>query len=105
MNRLAATRSGAQFRKPPCWLPEICTLRQWMGIDRRMWIVGALGLALALAGPLPPIDGRPLDPEAVALASIHRDQANHFAFLGVDRWQLTGYRGQGIKIAILDTGF
>jgi len=70
-----------------------------------MWIVGALGLALALAGSLPSIDGRPLDPEAVALASIHRDQANHLAFLGVDRWQLTGYRGQGIKIAILDTGF
>jgi subtilisin family serine protease len=76
-----------------------------MGIDRRVWIAGGLGLVLALAGSLPSIDGRPLDPEAAALASIHRDQANHLAFLGVDRWQLTGYRGQGIKIAILDTGF
>src|SRR5438552_2794477 len=25
--------------------------------------------------------------------------------LGVDRWHQTGYRGRGVKIAILDTGF
>ena len=30
---------------------------------------------------------------------------NHLANLGVDRWHAAGYRGQGVKIAILDTGF
>jgi subtilisin family serine protease len=76
-----------------------------MGLDRRVCIVFGLGISLALTGSLPRINGRPLDPEAAALASIHRDQANHLTFLGVDRWHLCGYRGQGIKIAILDTGF
>ena len=76
-----------------------------METDRRAWVPFGLGLALAVAPPLVGISARPLDPEAAALASIHRDQASHLALLGVDHWQQTGYRGQGIKIAILDTGF
>ena len=70
-----------------------------METDRRAWVPFGLGLALALVPPLADINGRPLDPEAAALASIHRDQASHLALLGVDRWQHTGYRGQGIRIA------
>jgi len=91
-----------------------------MEIDRRAWVAFGLGLLLALA-PLSTLNGDPLDSpsplplprgergrregEAAALASIHNEQASHLALLGVDRWQHTGYRGQGIKIAILDTGF
>jgi subtilisin family serine protease len=30
---------------------------------------------------------------------------NHLASLGVDRWHAAGFRGQGVKIAVLDTGF
>src|SRR5262249_53998532 len=29
----------------------------------------------------------------------------HFARLGVDRWHQAGFRGKGIKVAVLDTGF
>jgi hypothetical protein len=68
-------------------------------------ITFGLGLILALALDLGEIKGGPLDSEAAAFASIHRDQASHLALLGVDLWQHTGYRGQGIKMAILDTGF
>jgi hypothetical protein len=32
-------------------------------------------------------------------------RVKHLAMLGVDRWQAAGYRGQGVKIAVLDTGF
>src|SRR5436305_1355280 len=32
-------------------------------------------------------------------------QRQHLARLGVDAWHAEGYRGQGVKIAILDTGF
>ena len=32
-------------------------------------------------------------------------RAQHLARLGVDRWHAAGYRGQGIKVAILDTGW
>lgn len=74
-----------------------------MQMDRRKWGGFALGLALVL--PLARVNGGSLDSEAAAVASIHRDQAGHLALLGVDRWQHTGYRGQGIRIAVLDTGF
>jgi subtilisin family serine protease len=33
------------------------------------------------------------------------ERARHLALLGVDRWHRNGYRGQGVKIAILDSGF
>jgi len=36
-----------------------------------------------------------------ALAPWHE----HLARLGADRWHAAGYRGQGVKVAILDTGF
>lgn len=38
-------------------------------------------------------------------ATLVRQQAEHLARLGVARWHAAGYRGQGIKVAILDTGF
>jgi subtilisin family serine protease len=62
-------------------------------------------MAMVLTWPALHISGQPLDSEAVSLTSVHRDQASHLTLLGVDRWQLRGYRGQGIKIAVLDTGF
>ena len=34
-----------------------------------------------------------------------RERARIMAQLGVDRWHAAGYRGQGVKIAILDSGF
>jgi subtilisin family serine protease len=32
-------------------------------------------------------------------------QAKHLARLGADRWHALGYRGQGVKVAVLDSGF
>jgi len=34
-----------------------------------------------------------------------RQQFAHLAQMGVDRWQAAGYRGKGVKVAVLDTGF
>ena len=34
-----------------------------------------------------------------------RQRHEHLCRLGADRWQAAGYRGRGIKIAVLDTGF
>jgi len=39
----------------------------------------------------------------VRAASLLRSR--HLAFLGADRWHAAGFRGQGIKVAILDSGF
>src|SRR5260370_386195 len=33
------------------------------------------------------------------------ERAQHLKLLGVDHWQEAGYRGQGVKVAILDSGF
>ncbi len=52
----------------------------------------------ALAG-----EGRP--EETVSSPPSSFSQAGHVALLGVDRWQAQGYRGQGVKVAVLDTGF
>jgi subtilisin family serine protease len=40
-------------------------------------------------------------PMRAAMAPLWRE---HLARLGVDRWQAAGFRGKGVKIAILDTG-
>ena len=37
--------------------------------------------------------------------SRERQQQQHLDRLGVSRWQAAAYRGQGIKVAVLDTGF
>jgi subtilisin family serine protease len=34
-----------------------------------------------------------------------RERAQHLAFLGVNRWHAWGFQGDGIKIAVLDSGF
>src|SRR5262249_1986072 len=38
-------------------------------------------------------------------ANPAQQRRQHLAGLGVDRWHAAGYRGRGIKVAILDTGF
>src|SRR5207253_1788777 len=42
---------------------------------------------------------------AVAVAPQRSDRLPYLARLGVDQWQAAGYRGQGVKVAILDSGF
>jgi subtilisin family serine protease len=60
---------------------------------------------LALAALLPlalPCPSPAASPVATGPAA---QRAEHLARLGVDRWQAAGYRGRGVKIAILDTGW
>jgi hypothetical protein len=65
------------------------------------------GLNLAFAA-VPPVGtgSEALDGAAVVGTPIgFVSRARHLALLGADRWQEVGYRGQNIKIAILDWGF
>jgi subtilisin family serine protease len=45
------------------------------------------------------------EPEAASLSLIRQEQSKHLAVFGTDRWHAIGYRGQGMKIAVIDTGF
>ena len=54
-------------------------------------------LYLALCLTLPP-------PTATPSPAV-QERARHLAQLGADRWQAAGFRGKGVTIAILDTGF
>ena len=74
-----------------------------MANDRRVRFVR--GLILALAGSLALNYVQAADSEAASLVPVRQDQTKHLALLGMDRWQAIGYRGQGIKIAVIDTGF
>src|SRR5262245_12259228 len=79
-------------------------MRPRMAIYRRARSILGLVPVLALIG-LFSLQTQAAEPEAAALALLRQDQAKHISFLGLDRWQSLGYRGQGIKIAVLDTGF
>src|SRR5437762_2622441 len=48
-------------------------------------------------------ESRTITPAPTTLASQLRDQ--HLTRIGVDRWHTAGYRGKGVKVAVLDTGF
>jgi subtilisin family serine protease len=59
------------------------------------FLAALVGLATVFAPPATP-DADPTPP---------LDHAAHLERLGVPSWHRQGYRGQGVKIAILDTGF
>jgi subtilisin family serine protease len=69
-------------------------------------VLGLLAARGAAETPAPSVQDR--TPSAAAIPpSANRQELRlqHLARLGVDRWHAAGYRGQGVKIAILDTGF
>lgn len=89
--------------------------RRWPRV--RVWILLAAG-ALALgrldaprAGPYPALprstaeEATPDSPGPAGPYSPARQRQLHLARLGVDRWHAAGFRGKGIKVAILDSGF
>src|SRR6476646_7872421 len=55
-----------------------------------------LALALALL---------PQRPRTGSLSPVPPLWQEHLARLGVDRWHAAGFRGQGVKVAVLDSGF
>src|SRR5438093_8749489 len=61
-------------------------------------LVGSLLWPVAYATPRQPVaPAQVLESQTPRLA--------HLAKLGVDRWHQEGFRGQGVKIAVLDSGF
>ncbi|HEV3260264.1 MAG TPA: S8 family serine peptidase [Gemmataceae bacterium] len=98
----------------------------WNNVPLRVATLAGLPLVVALLLPwapagesagTPPADLAP--PERVSAseeatpdcdipppaAFPARQRQEHLGRLGADRWQAAGYRGRGIKIAVLDTGF
>jgi subtilisin family serine protease len=60
---------------------------------------------LAARGAAAVHDSTPKSAVSPFSADPLEERLQHLARLGVDRWHAAGYRGRGIKIAILDTGF
>src|SRR5262245_60680091 len=83
-----------------------------MTLPRAFWLVPAAVLGLALPTALPRHGGDtaeqaapvPWEP-AAASADVARDRARLLDRLGVDRWHAAGARGQGVKVAVIDSGF
>jgi subtilisin family serine protease len=60
---------------------------------------GSFGGTLSPEEATPDCEADPPDPFPA------RERARHLALLGVDSWHAAGYRGRGVKIAVLDSGF
>ena len=82
----------------------------------RLAVVLACALAVVVARPGPPPEVRAADHEDSTTSTRDsgsipaepypaRQRALLLARLGVERWHELGCRGQGVKVAILDTGF
>jgi len=90
-------------RAPQFWIPLTLALvlippAEWLG--PRPGGRSAAGDNAAFAGDAVPQPMR-AGPASSAAPLWHE----HLARLGADRWQAAGYRGQGVKVAVLDTGF
>ncbi len=79
---------------------------------RTLALLGLLSLFPILAGAFrtnasfaPVVGGESRPPDEAVSLSATPEQRAAVALLGADRWQAQGYRGQGVKIAVLDTGF
>src|SRR5580765_1078385 len=68
-----------------------------MTSPRAIWLVPAAVLTLSLQHA-----GKAAGPPS---AEVARDRARLFGRLGVDRWHAAGLRGQGVKVAVIDSGF
>src|SRR5437870_1429202 len=83
-----------------------------MTSPRALWLVPAAVLGLALPAALPRHGGAAAEQAApvpwetaAASTNVARDRARLLARLGVDRWHAAGVRGQGVKVAVIDSGF
>ena len=99
-------------------LPALSRLGVWLGarfsrpspLAPRLFLLAAL-LALAVLRVASNHASAPLAPALAPLIGATpdnppvRERAECLTALGVDRWHQLGFRGQGCKIAILDSGF
>jgi subtilisin family serine protease len=60
-------------------------------------------MALTLA--MPGVAADVIHPSSDSAPSATQDQQDLLKRLGIDRWHSADFRGQGVKVAILDTGF
>jgi hypothetical protein len=84
-------------------------------ISPALWVLGISLVGGLAAAASPRLDDRACPPSAecatpdsVVLEPLpfpSRERAKHLADLGVDHWHKQGFRGQKIKIALLDSGF
>src|SRR5438105_3434055 len=84
-------------------------LRGWLLTLTVLLSAGLLGLPQGHSGtasaPAPAEQATPdsLAPAKIASPAAYRQ--THLTRLGVTRWHADGYRGRGVKVAILDSGF
>jgi subtilisin family serine protease len=84
---------------------------RWVSVLKSRLLVAAWVVVLGLSGCAPTTVPAPAAveqamseaPGASAVAAASRQQ--HLEQLGLPRWHDQGYRGQGVKVAILDSGF
>lgn len=64
------------------------------------------GPAAPLDPPTPAVEEATPDAQAANAVSLpQRERAERLVELGVQRWHAAGFRGKGVKVAVLDTGF
>ena len=87
-------------------IPQICVFRK--ALSQIGWLTAALWLLLAGSGKLPQPPWCEPEEQASECSPELEVQPPHqlrLSELGIERWHRGGHRGQGIKIAILDSGF
>src|SRR5438105_310434 len=90
-------------RKSDFWITPFC------GVRAAILLAGCLSfsfLSLSFTPELPcrgGDTGELSDHSAEPLSEAEREQ--HLVRLGVKRWHALGFLGQGVRIAVLDTGF
>jgi subtilisin family serine protease len=81
---------------PMPYLPRRGPLTAFLALGLFAWVVGS---------GRPQEQGTPEGPPPKADPYPAKQRAYHLTQLGADRWHATGYRGQGVKVAVLDSGF
>jgi subtilisin family serine protease len=84
-------------------------LKIWPLLAAAGFAFGNLSLPSAQpSSPLPAPAAEEATPDSVSVPARYApawQRRQHLARLGVDRWHAAGHRGQGVKIAVLDSGF
>ena len=77
-------------------------------MPRTLWLFLLILLPACTRSPHPPVSGEQTAQEHLSsdrLEAPALERKLHLANLGVDRWHEKNLRGDGIKVAILDSGF
>src|SRR5438874_2788994 len=78
---------------------------RWMALTLAPLALFSLLLLPAYAATAERAAGEATPDRKAAEPAFSAQRAQHLASLGVDAWHKAGTRGQGVKIAVLDSGF